>query len=390
MSEVSVIIDNGTNTIKAGFSDDDMPRAVIPTILGKPSTVQEQQPEEQKDNKQDDNDEDKNEQLDIFVGEEALNKGGTLDLIYPIEMGEIKDYDSIELIWKHIFYNELLAEPKKHSVIVTEAPFASYENRKKMAEILFNNLGVEKLYITNNSTLALFANGKTTGTVVDIGYGTTSFVPVYEGFALNHAVTHVEIGGKDLTDFFCKIIGEHKPNREYKEKSEKAIINDLKEKICEVAEDYDSQIKKCMDSNSSEAHQLPDGSVVYINQEKYKCPELLFQPQLDGQRQNNGLHEETYKSIKKCDEDIEKDLFQNVVLCGGSSLFLKTRKKFEKELQSLAPTGKTVKVIAPPERRYSSWLGGAILSSMENFRSEMFVTKKEWNENENVIYDKFF
>ena len=128
-----------------------------------------------------------------------------------------------------------------------------------------------------------------------------------------------------------------------------------------------------------------------INQEKYKCPELLFQPQLEGSnRSHNGLHEETFKSIKKCDEDIEKDLFQNVILCGGSSLFLKTQKKFEKELQSLAPTGKTVKVTAPPERRYSSWLGGAILSSMSNFKSEMFVTKQQWNDNNNVIYDKFF
>ena len=266
MSDVSVIIDNGTSTIKAGFSDDDMPRAVIPTVLGKPTSTQgapvEAPPQDQN------NEEDKNEQLDIFVGEEALSKEGTLQLIHPIQMGKIVDYDSVELIWKHIFYNELLAEPKKHSVIVTEAPFADYNNRKKMAQILFDNLGVEKLYITNNSTLALFANGKTTGTVVDIGYGTTSFVPIYEGFALNHAVSNIDIGGKDLTDFFCQIIGEHKPNRKYEEKSDKQMINDLKEKICEVAEDYDSQIKKCMDSNQCEEYELPDGKKVYINLDK--------------------------------------------------------------------------------------------------------------------------
>lgn len=383
LTEETIIIDNGTNTIKAGFSDDDMPRVVIPTVLGRPTSNQGPELTE----------EDKNDQLDIFVGEEALNKGGTLQLVSPIQNGKIIDFESIELIWKHIFYNELLAEPKKHPVIVTEAPFADYDNREKMAQILFDNLGVENLYITNNSTLALYANGKTTGTVVDIGFGTTSFVPIYEGFALNHAVSYVDIGGKDLTNFFCKIIKEHTPEKNlgYEEDSQKAMINDLKEKICEVAEDYDSQIKKCMDSNSSEKYSLPDGSCVYINQEKYKCPELLFQPQLDGNRMHNGLHEETFKAIKKCDEDIEKDLFQNVILCGGSSLFLKTRKKFEKELQSLAPTGKTVKVIAPPERKFSSWLGGAILSSMDNFKSEMFVSKKEWNENgKNVIYDKFF
>ena len=378
----SIIIDNGTNTIKAGFSDDDMPRVVIPTVLGKPFSNTGGVPEEEE--------EDINEQIDIFVGEEALNKGGTLQLSRPISKGEIKDYSTMELIWKHIFYNELLTETKTHSVIVTEAPFAPSDNKKQMAEVLFDKLGVESLYIINTSSLALYANGKTTGTVVDIGYQTTSFVPIYEGFVLNHAVTKVDTGGKDLTDYFCHIIGLRDDNDKFVNEGQKSMINELKEKICEVAEDYDSQVKKCLDSKQEEVYTLPDGSKVKIAQEKYQCPELLFQPQFF-QRDHYGLHEQTFKSIKRCDDDIEKDLFQNVILCGGSSLFLKIRKKFEKELQSLAPTGKTVKVIAPPERKFSAWLGGSILSSMKNFKSAMFVSKKEYNENGyGIINDKFF
>jgi actin-related protein len=385
MSE-SIIIDNGTNTIKAGFSDDDMPRVVIPTVLGRPFSNTGQVVKENEDEEE----EAMNEQIDIFVGEEALNRGGTLQLLRPITKGEIKDFKTIELIWKHIFYNELLAETKSHSVIMTEAPFTSSDNKKLMAEVLFDKLGVESLYIINTSNLALYANGKTTGTVVDIGYQTTSFVPIYEGFVLHHAVTKFDTGGKDLTDFFCHIIGQRNDNDKCVNEGQKSMINELKEKICEVAEDYDSQVKKCIDSKIVETHTLPDGSKVKITHEKYQCPELLFQPQFY-QRDHFGLHEQTFKSIKKCDEDIEKDLFQNVILCGGSSLFLKIRKKFEKELQSLAPTGKTVKVIAPPERKFSSWLGGAILSSMNNFKNAMFVNKKEWMESgANIIYDKFF
>ncbi len=262
MSE-SVIIDNGTNTIKAGFSDDDMPRVVIPTVLGRPTSNTGAPPEE----------EDKNEQIDIFVGEEALNKGGILQLSRPITKGEITDYKTMELIWKHIFYNELLTETKTHSVIVTEAPFAAYENKKNMAEVLFEHLGVESLYITNTSTLSLYANGKTTGTVVDIGYQTTSFVPIYEGFILNHAVTKVDTGGKDLTDYFCHIIGQRPGNDKFTNEGQKSMINELKEKICEVAEDYDSQVKKCLDSKKEEIYNLPDGSKVRISQEKYQCPE---------------------------------------------------------------------------------------------------------------------
>ena len=354
----SIIIDNGTNTIKAGFSDDDMPRVVIPTVLGKPFSNTGGVPEEEE--------EDINEQIDIFVGEEALNKGGTLQLSRPISKGEIKDYSTMELIWKHIFYNELLTETKTHSVIVTEAPFAPSDNKKQMAEVLFDKLGVESLYIINTSSLALYANGKTTGTV------------------------KVDTGGKDLTDYFCHIIGLRDDNDKFVNEGQKSMINELKEKICEVAEDYDSQVKKCIDSKIVETHTLPDGSKVKITHEKYQCPELLFQPQFF-QKDHFGLHEQTFKSIKKCDEDIEKDLFQNVILCGGSSLFMKIRKKFEKELQSLAPTGKTVKVIAPPERKYSSWLGGAILSSLTDFKNTMFVSKKEWSEiGDGILYDKFF
>jgi actin-related protein len=305
--------------------------------------------------------------------------------------GEFVDYNVMELIWKHIFYNELLAETKSHPVIVTEAPFASYKNREEMAEILFEKLGVGSLYITNTSTLALYANGKTTGVVVDIGYQTTSFVPVYEGFVLNHAVSKVDTGGKDLTDFFCHLISKREGNPEFTNEAQKGMINELKEKICEVAEDFDSQMKKCYDNKTSEVYKLPDGqTTVSISGEKYHCPELLFQPQFF-HKEHFGLHEQTYKSIKKCDEDIEKDLFFNVILCGGSSLFAKIKTKFQKELQSLAPTGKNVKVIAPPERKYSSWLGGAILSSMPNFKSAMFVSKSEFTEyGSSVIYNKFF
>lgn len=374
----SIIIDNGTNTCKAGFSEDDMPRVEIPTVLGFPSS--------QGGGSTDD-------QIDIFVGEEALSKGGILELHRPIVKGEIINFNIMEDIWKHIFYNELLSETKSNPVIVSEAPFAPYKNKAKMAEILFEKLHVENLYITNTSTLALYANGKTSGIVVDLGYQTSSCVPIYEGFVLNHAVGKIEMGGENLTDYFTTLINSNKENTtKYINPAEKSMINDLKEKICEVAEDYDSQMKKCMDLKSVEYYDLPDKSKVYIGGEKFQCPEMLFQPVMNSSlNQNTGIHEQTYKSIKKCDEDIHKDLYYNVVLCGGSSLFLKIKKRFVKELQSLAPTGKVVNVIAPPERKYSAWLGGAILASLDNFRMQMFVSKKDYSEaGENYIYDKFF
>jgi len=376
----SIIIDNGTNSCKAGFSEDDMPRVEIPTVLGYPSS-------------QGGSSGGGEDQLDIFVGEEALSKGGILHMEYPIQKGIIRDYAIMEDIWKHIFYNELLSETKSNPVIVSEAPYAPYKNKQKMAHILFERLNVENLYITNTSTLALYANGKTTGIVVDLGYERSSCVPIYEGLVLNHAVGKIKMGGKDLSDYFYYLLHQNKENTsKYENPAEKSMINDLKERLCEVAEDYDSQMKKCMDSKSAETYELPDKSRVMIGGEKYQCPEMLFQPVMNNTlKQSVGIHEQTYKSIKKCDEEIQKDLYYNVVLCGGSSLFLKIKKRFVKELQSLAPTGKIVNVIAPPERKYSAWLGGAILANLDHFRQHMFVTKKEYEEGgADYIYDKFF
>jgi len=382
MLEEAIVIDNGSNTCKIGFSDDDMPRE-IPTVVGYPSDLDE------KDMLAD--------QMDIFVGEEALSKGGILKNYYPIRNGILREQDKMREIWKHIFYNELIAETKSHPVVLSEAPFAEYSNKKEMAEILFEKLNVEQLYITNSSTLALYANGKTTGVVIDIGYQTTSFVPIYEGLVLNHAVSKVDMGGEDLTEYLCQLIGQNKDNPKYTTTSEKAMINNLKEQICEVAKDYDSQLKKCMDQKTFHTYTLPDKNVIYISGEKYKCPEMLFQPnvchkEISGNmsEQLYGIHEQTHRAIKKCDEDIQKDLYQNAVLCGGSSLFMKIKPRFEKDLRSLAPTGKIVKVIAPPERKYSAWLGGAILASLEEFRKTMFVNKKEYNESGSSIYNKFF
>ena len=102
----------------------------LPTILGRPFSNSGNVPEEE---------EELNEKIYIFVGGEALNKGGPLQLNRPMEKKEIKDFVTMEQIWKHIFYNELLTETKTHSVFVIEAPFSSSENKKKCQKFYMIN-----------------------------------------------------------------------------------------------------------------------------------------------------------------------------------------------------------------------------------------------------------
>jgi len=96
-------------------------------------------------------------------------------------------------------------------------------------------------------------------------------------------------------------------------------------------------------------------------------------------KEDEGVHVLTYNSIMKCDIDIRKDLYGNVVLSGGSTMFPGIADRMNKEIVAKAPSSMTVKIVAPPERKYSVWIGGSILASLSTFE-EMWVTKEEYDD----------
>lgn len=116
----------------------------------------------------------------------------------------------------------------------------------------------------------------------------------------------------------------------------------------------------------------------FLGNERFRCPEALFQPSHLG-RESSGIHETTYNSIMKCDVDIRQDLFGHVVLSGGSTMLPGLADRMQKELTTLAPPNTKVKIVAPPERKYSVWLGGSILASLPTFQ-QMWISKEEYDE----------
>merc|ERR1712151_1202158 len=104
--------------------------------------------------------------------------------------------------------------------------------------------------------------------------------------------------------------------------------------------------------------------------ERFRCPEVLFQPSFVG-KESSGIHDTTFQPIMKCDVDIRKDLYANVVMFGGIG------ERMTKELTALAPSTMKIKVVAPPERKYSVWIGGSILSSLSTFQ-QMWISKGEY------------
>jgi actin-related protein len=219
----------------------------------------------------------------------------------PVEHGIVTNWDDMEKIWMTTFYTHLEVSPEDQPVLLTEAPHNPAANREKTAEIMFETFSTPALSFELAAVLSLASTGRKTGVVVDAGEGVTHTVPVYEGRAVRHAATQLNIGGRHLTEHLIQLLSRY----QFTTSSERLILRDIKERLCRVA----PSAAHAADYHREKTFELPDGLVISMEGEVEMCPGALFQPLLlqvpEGSAKPTastepvGIHECVYNSIMK-------------------------------------------------------------------------------------------
>jgi len=363
-SAQTLIIDNGSGMVKAGFAGEEAPRAVFPSIVGRPKGASAMQGVQQKSE---------------YIGDEAMAKRGILNLSYPIAAGIVESWEDMEKVWHHTFYNELRVDPAEAvGVLLTEAPRNPKQNREKMTSIMFETFQAKNVYVALQAVMSLYAAGRTTGLVCDAGDGVSHTIPVFEGFSIPHAVEKMEIAGRVLTDWMQKLLQGQ--GITLTSSAELEIVRDMKEKLSYVAQDYENEFSQASSSSEKDiAYTMPDKRIVNVaGTVRFQCPELLFKPELNG-KSCKSLHALTWASVQASDIDVRKDLCKNIILSGGTTMYEGLADRLKNEVTNLAPGGAEIRVIASADRKYAVWKGASTLASLSTFASS-WVTAEDYAE----------
>jgi len=351
--------------IKAGFAGEENVKCTVPSYVGRPKHARAMASASE---------------AQLFVGAKAAELRGVLSLKYPMTHGIVRHWDDMEAIWRHV-YSEMNVITEEHPVLLTEAPLNPRRNREKAAEVFFETFGAPALFISPQAVLSLYATGLTTGVVLDSGDGVTHAMPVYEGFSLEHAVMRSDIAGRDVTDQLALLL--RRAGHIFHTSADREAVRQIKETECYLA------MNPAKEECAERQYKLPDGTSVALGAERFRAPEILFNPSMVG-LEYPGVPELLANSIKCADMDLRQTLFQSIVLSGGSTMFENFGARLMSEVRKLAPKDSKIRISAPPERKLTTFIGGSILASLATFK-KMWVSKEEFeDEGLSILHRKAF
>ena len=355
MNKQYIIIDNGSGSIKAGYSDKKIPSVVEQTLLGNirrlkggcvigPGV------------------------FTTYFGKDANYRRAILNIEKPIQKGVITNWNQIEKFWDFIMRSKLNADVENSFVMLTETPNNSHSNRVDMCQKMFECFNVKGVYIEKQPKLALYSIGKQRGTVVDSGEGKTQCTSIIDGNIIKESIQNVDITGEDITKYLIKYFNYDNICLTTRSEIDEAKI--IKERHCYALLNEDNK--------KNRKYTMPDGTTITLKDPLYKSIEVLFNPVLCGKEQG-GIVDKCIESISKVDISLRKSLYSNIVLVGGNTMYENLPERFTQDIKKQMKEEENLNVTAPFNRLYSVWLGGAILTELSSFKDK-WITKKEYEE----------
>jgi len=376
-----LVIDLGNAYTKIGFSGEDLPKEIIPSLYARNKMFDKKNEIGAFDQK-----------MDIF-GYEATEPQYKEDYdLFHLTCGDHKEKTSKEYLefLKDALENKMGLSTTEYDVIVNISPIKNEENIRTYGRLFIEELGFKALAMINSSSLSLYATGRTSGLVVQCGETRTYTVPIYEGFPLYHALNKTKIGGRDLTEIFRRGILENKIDIK---EGDIHTLRQVKEKTCCVPVEHNysyylDEGNEDIIKKETQLFKLPDENIVSIPRAtRIIASELLFTPSVFEDKKNeNGIINLITGSIKKTemiDKKFKQNLIENIVLSGGTTMMEGFANRIYKDLYSYKDNSFNLEyepmIIAENNRAIGKWIGMSMISSMSAF-DKLFIQKTEYQE----------
>uniref|UniRef100_A0A671R9H7 Actin-like protein 6A n=2 Tax=Sinocyclocheilus TaxID=75365 RepID=A0A671R9H7_9TELE len=365
----ALVFDMGSYSVRAGYAGEDCPKADFPTVIG--VTLDRE---------------------DGSTPMETDGEKGKSGTTYYIDTNQLR------------------------------VPRENMEVIEKLTELMFEHYNIPAFFLCKSAVLSAFANGRSTGLVLDSGATHTTAIPVHDGYVLQQGIVKSPLAG-DFMSMQCRelfqelgveivppyVIASKDSVREgtpasWKKKEKlpqvnrswhnymcNTVIQDFQASVLQVSDSsYDEQVAAQMPTVH---YELPNGYNCDFGAERLKIPEGLFDPSnakgLSGNTMLGVSHVVT-TSVGMCDIDIRPGLYGSVVVTGGNTLIQGFTDRINRELSQKTPPSMRLKLIAnntTVERRFSAWIGGSILASLGTFQ-QMWISKQEYEEGGKQCVDR--
>lgn len=269
--------------------------------------------------------------------------------------------------------------------------------RRRLTLVLFDRLKITDLYFSMEEILSLYANDANTGVVVSIGNQNTRIVPIYKGYIICHAHSFRKVGGKDVVDLVKDEVNNQGVSMIRSAEELDVMQKNIRiasEELCYVSIDPNEEPKKWQNSDKlARSFRIIDDEFVTLEETRFQATEVLLQKiPLSVTKDLGNLAEAVVESIRKCDKDLVKDLYSNIILTGGASMYEGLLERFTKEIRSVAHEKTAeINVNLSTNGEFSGWIGGSILASVDIlFDRKLWVTRDEYKEKGSSAVDRCF